>query len=61
MVLGVIVYSGGDGAVPTASPYATAFTVLAGVALAGALACVVLLRDPPPERRPRHHHFRPHF
>lgn len=46
MVLGVIVYSGGE-ATPTASPYETAFTVLACIALAGALACAALLRQEP--------------
>jgi MFS family permease len=62
MVLGVIVHSGSKSAgVPTASPYETAFTVLASAALAGALVCVLQLRDPPPEERPKHHHFRPHF
>jgi len=62
MVLGAIVYGGSAaGATPTASPYETAFTVLACVALAGALACAVLLRDPSPGQRPKHHHFRPHF
>ncbi len=44
MVLGVVVYSGG-GATPDASPYAIAFTILAGMALAGALACAALLRE----------------
>ena len=61
MVLGVIVHSGSGGVTPTASPDATAFWVLAGVALVGALACAVYLRDPSPEQRPRHHHSRPHF
>jgi EmrB/QacA subfamily drug resistance transporter len=44
MVLGVVIHSG-EGATPTASPYATAFTILAGLALAGALACAALLRE----------------
>jgi MFS family permease len=44
MVLGVIVHSGGE-IRPGASPYATAFAVLAAVALAGAIACIALLRD----------------
>jgi MFS family permease len=44
MVLGVVIHSG-EGATPTASPYATAFTILAGMALAGAAACFLLLRD----------------
>jgi MFS family permease len=60
MVLGVVVYSGGE-ATPTASPYETAFTILACVALAGGLACFFLLRDREPEARPERHHFRPHF
>jgi MFS family permease len=61
MVLGVIIHSGGEtGGVPGASSYATAFAVLAAAALAGAISCILLLRDPP-EQRPRHHHFRPHF
>lgn len=45
MVLGLVIYSGGGEATPTASPYATAFAILAGAALAGAAACVFLLRD----------------
>lgn len=44
MVLGVVIHSG-EGATPTAGPYATAFTILAGLALAGAAACFFLLRD----------------
>ena len=44
MVLGVVIHSGG-GATPTAGPYATAFAILAGLALAGAAACFFLLRD----------------
>lgn len=60
MVLGVVVYSGGA-ATPTASPYETAFTVLTGVALFGALACAALLREKKGAERPEHHHFRPHF
>jgi len=59
MVLGVVVYSGGE-ATPTASPYATAFAILACVALAGALACAALLRDPPPGKQ-RRHRFHPHL
>jgi MFS family permease len=51
MVLGVVVHTGG-GATPTASPYATAFAILAGLALAGALACFTLLRDSPPSEAP---------
>jgi MFS family permease len=43
MVLGVVVYSGG--LTPSPSPYATAFAILAGVALAGALACLALLKE----------------
>jgi EmrB/QacA subfamily drug resistance transporter len=62
MVTGVIIHSADDvGGVPPVSAYATAFVVLAAVALAGALVCVFLLRDRPAERRPVHHHFRPHF
>jgi DHA2 family methylenomycin A resistance protein-like MFS transporter len=61
MVLGVVVYSGAGEATPTASPYETAFTILACVALAGALACALLLRGPSTEERPEHHRFRPHL
>lgn len=61
MVLGVVIYSSGGDTTPTASPYETAFTILAAVTLAGALACALLLRDTPKEERPEHHHFRPHF
>ncbi|HEU4905360.1 MAG TPA: MFS transporter [Solirubrobacterales bacterium] len=43
MVLGVVVYGGGE-SVPTASPYATAFAILSFAALAGGLACALLLR-----------------
>jgi MFS family permease len=46
MVLGVVVYSGGGAATPDAAPYATAFAILAALALAGALACFTLLREP---------------
>lgn len=46
MVLGVVIHSG-EGATPTAGPYATAFAVLSAMALAGALACFLLLRDVP--------------
>src|SRR4051812_811824 len=60
MVLGVIILSG-DSAVPSASRYSAAFLVLAAVAVVGAVACALLLRDPPPAERPKHHHFRPHF
>jgi EmrB/QacA subfamily drug resistance transporter len=60
MVLGLVIHSGSE-ATPSASPYATAFAILAATALAGALVCVWLLRDPPPGQRPKHHHFRPHF
>jgi MFS family permease len=42
MVLGVVIYSG-SGATPDASPYATAFAILASAALAGGLACALLL------------------
>jgi MFS family permease len=63
MVLGVVIHSaagGGAAPTPTASPYESAFTVEACVALFGALACFFLLRDPP-SQHPKHHHFRPHF
>lgn len=43
MVLGVVIHSG-EGATPTAAPYATAFAILA---LAGALACAILLDEGP--------------
>ena len=45
MVLGVVIHSGGATIVTSAAPYATAFLILAGAALGGALACAVLLRD----------------
>ncbi len=61
MVLGIVVYSGAGGTTPDASPYATAFLIIAGAALAGALACAALLKGPAADKRPRHHHFRPHF
>jgi EmrB/QacA subfamily drug resistance transporter len=60
MVLGAVIYAGGA-ATPSASPYATAFAILAGLAVAGALACAILLRDPPPGERTKHRHSRPHF
>jgi MFS family permease len=62
MVLGVIVLSGagGDG-VAGASRYEAAFAVCAAVALLGALACFLFIRDPAPHERQLHHHFRPHF
>lgn len=46
MVLGVVIHTAAGGSaapMPTASPYETAFTVEACVALAGALACAFLL------------------
>ncbi|HET8862663.1 MAG TPA: MFS transporter, partial [Solirubrobacterales bacterium] len=43
MVLGLVIHSGGGEATPTASPYATAFAILAATALAGAAACALLL------------------
>jgi MFS family permease len=46
MVLGLVVYAGGE-ATPSASPYATAFAILAAAALAGAVACAALLRERP--------------
>jgi MFS family permease len=62
MVLGVILFTGADsGSSVSGDRYETAFTVLALVALAGALACAILLRDPAPRHdrgRPRLH---PHF
>lgn len=61
MVLGVIVYGSASDVAPTASPYETAFTVLAAVALAGAVACAVLLRDGGGEGRQRHRRLHPHF
>jgi MFS family permease len=61
MVLGIVIHSGGGDAVPSASPYATAFLILAGAALAGAIACALLLKGEAADKRPRHHHFRPHF
>jgi MFS family permease len=45
MVLGVVIHSGGGTVVTDASPYATAFLVLAVAALGGALACALMLRD----------------
>jgi hypothetical protein len=62
MVLGVVLRtaSGGD-EFPDASAYSAAFAVEAGVVLLGGLACALLLRDPAPEKRQRHHHFRPHL
>lgn len=46
MVLGVVIYGDGSGAVTAgASSYATAFAILAAAALAGAVACAALLRD----------------
>jgi MFS family permease len=44
MVLGVVVHAEA-GAEPTAAAYGAAFAVAAGMALAGALACFVLLRN----------------
>ncbi len=62
MALGVVIHTeGGGAAVPSASPYATAFFLLAVASLAGALACALLLRGDAAEKRPKHHHFRPHF
>jgi MFS family permease len=46
MVLGVVIHSGNGGeAIPSASPYKTAFAILAAAALAGAAACIFLLRE----------------
>ncbi len=62
MVLGVVLRLSSDGAeAPDASAYSAAFAVEAGVVLLGGIACALLLRDPAPERRHRHHHFRPHL
>jgi MFS family permease len=62
MALGVVIHSEGGGSVVTsASPYATAFYILAGAAFAGAVACALLLKGEATDQRPRHHHFRPHF
>ncbi|MEK6278554.1 MAG: MFS transporter [Actinomycetota bacterium] len=62
MVLGVVIHATeGAGGVPTTSGYSAAFAVIAAVTLAGLLACVVLLRDPSVDAKPKHHHFRPHF
>jgi len=47
MVLGVVIHAG-KGSIPGPGPYATALAILSGAALAGALACFVLL-----DRRPR--------
>ncbi|HET9163796.1 MAG TPA: MFS transporter [Solirubrobacterales bacterium] len=46
MVLGVVIHSGSE-STPTAGPYATAFTILAFAALAGGLACALLLDKGP--------------
>ncbi|HVY78120.1 MAG TPA: MFS transporter [Solirubrobacterales bacterium] len=46
MVLGVVIHSGNGAVVTDASPYASAFAILAGAALLGALACASLLRGP---------------
>lgn len=46
MVLGVVIHSG-EGATPTAAPYATAFAILSAAALAGGLACALLLSKGP--------------
>lgn len=43
MVLGIVIHSG-EALTPSASPYATAIAVLAGMALLGAFACALLLR-----------------
>ena len=62
MALGVVLRSaGGDAELPGASAYSAVFLVEAGVVLLGGIACALLLRDPPAEKRPRHHHFRPHL
>ncbi len=62
MALGVVLRSaGGDAEFPDASAYSAVFLVEACVVLLGGLACAFLLRDPPAEKRPRRHHFRPHL
>jgi MFS family permease len=62
MVLGVVIRTASGGAESAgASAYSAAFAVETGVVLLGGLACALLLRDPPKERRPKHHHFRPHL
>lgn len=62
MVLGVVLRTASGGAeFPDASAYSAAFAVEAGVVLLGGIACALLLRDPATERRPKHHHFRPHL
>jgi MFS family permease len=61
MVGGVIIHSGATpGQAPGAGPYATVFTVLVGVTLVGALACVFLLPGGPQQAQ-KPSHFRPHF
>jgi MFS family permease len=48
MVLGVVIHAGGgDAVVADPAPYATAFLILSGAALLGALACATLLREGP--------------
>jgi DHA2 family methylenomycin A resistance protein-like MFS transporter len=62
MILGIVLRTaGGDSGLPGASAYSAVFAVEAGVVLLGGLACAVLLRDPSPRERRRHHHFRPHL
>jgi len=56
MALGVVVHTGGGAVVSDPSPYATAFLVLAAVALAGGLACAALLRGPAHRRGGARHH-----
>lgn len=61
-MLGVVIRTAGGGSeLPDASAYSVAFAVEAGVVLLGGLACALLLRDPAPEKRAKHHHFRPHL
>jgi MFS family permease len=62
MILGIVLRSaGGEAEFPDGSAYTAVFAIETGVVLLGGLACAVLLRDPAAERRPRHHHFRPHL
>ena len=61
-VLGVVVQSGlSAGQLPGASAYSDAFWIEAAVVALGALACVVLLREPREAKRHPHHLTRPHF
>jgi len=48
MALGLIIHSGGAAVVTDPAPYSQAFLILAGTALAGAVACALLLRGEAP-------------